>query len=90
MTITLDDDGPALRITLSGPLRWNDRLALAILARPLRASRARTLVLDASRAFEHDLGCFEGLAQSARRMALLEGRDPVVVAPAARASEAAA
>lgn len=85
MTLTIDDDGPSLRVTLGGPLRWNDRLGLATIARPLRTSRAGTLVLDASRAHEHDLGCFEGIAQTARRMALLQGREPVVVAPRAAA-----
>lgn len=89
LSISIDDDDSDFRIGLTGPVRWNDRLKLAVLARRLRLSRSRTLVLDGTLAEDADRGAFDGLVATARRMALLEGLTPVIVRPEAAGTEAA-
>ena len=81
MILTLEDDGNSFHIGLGGDVRWNDRLALAALAGPLRSTRAMVLVLDGLHAHEADRGSFGGLAATARRMALLEGLVARIVPP---------
>jgi hypothetical protein len=89
MQVILDDDDSSFfRILLSGPIRWNDRLALARLAAPLRLSAASGVLLDATDAFEADGGAFGGLAATTQRMAAAAGRTCRIVAPAAAGAAA--
>lgn len=83
MQLSLRETDDEFRVQVAGALRWNDRLRLSAVAAALRRTRAGMFVLDGSAALEADRGAFEGIASTARRMALVEGLRSSIVAPAA-------
>ena len=74
MILTLDESNQRLVLSLSGDVRWNDRLKLSSLAGRLASSRAAELSVDASACVEADRGSLAGVLATAERMARAGGR----------------
>jgi hypothetical protein len=79
MIIELVEQPDRFEARLAGEVRWNDRLGVSRLARALRASLARVVVVDTRASVEVDSGSLRGVLATFERMALVEGKRLSVV-----------